>query len=46
VIDTADEALVAAIEELGVRAVVTDTIMDSMDKKAALASTVIAAARG
>lgn len=44
VIDKADEGLAADIEELGVRAVVTDTIMDSMEKKMALARTAVAAA--
>ncbi|MEO6197553.1 MAG: 2-phospho-L-lactate transferase [Dehalococcoidia bacterium] len=44
VIDNADEGLAADIEELGVRAVVTDTIMDSMEKKMALARTAVAVA--
>jgi LPPG:FO 2-phospho-L-lactate transferase len=44
VIDNADEDLAADIEQLGVRAVVTDTIMDSMEKKMALARTTVAAA--
>ncbi|MEX0683166.1 MAG: 2-phospho-L-lactate transferase [Dehalococcoidia bacterium] len=43
VIDRADEALAPEIEALGVDALVTDTIMDSMEKKRALARTVIAA---
>lgn len=43
VIDNADEALAPEIEALGVRAVVTDTIMDSMTKKSALARTVLKA---
>lgn len=44
VIDAQDEALAPQIEELGVQAVVTDTIMASMEKKSALARTVLAAA--
>ena len=43
VIDSVDEALVPEIEALGVQAVVTDTIMASMEKKSALARTVLAA---
>jgi len=43
VIDNVDEALAPEIEALGVRAVVTDTIMDSMTKKSALARTVLKA---
>jgi len=43
VIDTVDAALVPEIEALGVQAVVTDTIMASMEKKSALARTVLAA---
>jgi len=46
VIDTVDEALAPDIEALGVRAVVTGTIMESMDKKTALARSVLAAAGG
>jgi LPPG:FO 2-phospho-L-lactate transferase len=45
VIDNVDEALAPAIEGLGVRAVVTNTIMDTMEKKVGLAAAVIAAAR-
>lgn len=45
VIDNEDEALAPEIESLGLEVVVTDTIMSSMDKKAALARTVLAAAR-
>ncbi len=41
VIDNADEALRPEIEALGLEVVVTDTIMDSMEKKAALARTVL-----
>ena len=41
VIDKADEALRPEIEALGLEVAVTDTIMDSMEKKAALASTVL-----
>jgi LPPG:FO 2-phospho-L-lactate transferase len=43
VIDNVDAELKPRIEALGVDAVVTDTIMDSMDKKAALARTVLKA---
>ena len=43
VIDKADEGLAPEIEALGVDAVVTDTIMASMEKKQALARTVVAA---
>jgi hypothetical protein len=46
VIDTVDAGLAPEIDALGVRAVVTDTIMDSMDKKTALARAVLAAAGG
>ena len=42
-IDEADEALAPEIEALGVDVVVTDTIMESMAKKSALARTVLAA---
>lgn len=44
VIDQQDEALAPRIEESGVQVVVTDTIMSSMEKKSALARTVLAAA--
>ena len=43
VIDNVDSELKPRIEALGVDAVVTDTIMDSMEKKAALARTVLKA---
>jgi LPPG:FO 2-phospho-L-lactate transferase len=43
VIDKVDEGLAAGIEALGMEVVVTDTIMSSMEKKAALAKTVIGA---
>lgn len=43
VIDAADEALAPEVEALGVDVVVTDTIMKSMEKKSALARTVLAA---
>ena len=43
VIDTIDAELAPRIEEMGVQAVVTDTIMGSMDKKTALARTVLGA---
>ncbi len=43
VIDEVDEALAPAIEALGLDVVVTDTIMESMAKKSALARTVLAA---
>ncbi len=45
VIDNVDVALAPQIEELGIRAVVTDTIMRGPAEKAALAQTTIAAAR-
>ena len=41
VIDNADEALRPEIEALGCEVAVTDTIMDSMAKKSALARTVL-----
>jgi len=44
VIDEKDEALKPEIEALGLDVVVTDTIMASMEKKAALARTVLEAA--
>jgi len=44
VIDNVDAALAPAIEALGVRAVVTDTIMRGMYEKAALARVVLAVA--
>jgi len=43
VIDNTDEALRPEIEALGLEVAVTDTIMDSMEKKAALARTVLGA---
>jgi LPPG:FO 2-phospho-L-lactate transferase len=43
VIDNADAELEEPIRELGMEAVVTDTIMSSMEKKAELARTVIGA---
>lgn len=43
VIDQQDEALAPQVEALGLRCVVTDTIMSSPEKKAALARTVIEA---
>jgi LPPG:FO 2-phospho-L-lactate transferase len=43
VIDAVDESLAAEVEETGVKAVVTDTIMASMQKKEALARTVLSA---
>lgn len=45
VIDNLDEALAPQIEALGIRAIVTDTIMRGPAEKAALAQTAIAAAR-
>lgn len=45
IIDKADEGLAPEIEELGLEVIVTDTIMDSMEKKAALARTALAAVR-
>jgi LPPG:FO 2-phospho-L-lactate transferase len=44
VIDNVDADLKPEIEKLGVEVVVTDTIMDTMDKKAALARTTMKAA--
>jgi LPPG:FO 2-phospho-L-lactate transferase len=41
VIDTEDEALVADVEDQGVRAIVTDSIMSTPERAAALARTVI-----
>ncbi len=41
VIDTVDAELAPAIEELGVQAVVTDTIMSTMEKKTELARTLL-----
>jgi 2-phospho-L-lactate transferase/gluconeogenesis factor (CofD/UPF0052 family) len=43
IIDKADEALRPEIEALGLGVAVTDTIMDSMEKKTALARTVLSA---
>jgi LPPG:FO 2-phospho-L-lactate transferase len=43
VIDNADEVLRPEIETLGLEVAVTDTIMNSMEKKAALARTVLGA---
>jgi LPPG:FO 2-phospho-L-lactate transferase len=45
VIDNEDRALAGDIEAMGLEVVITDTIMSSMDKKAALARTVISALR-
>lgn len=45
IIDNEDAALAPEIEALGLEVVVTDTIMSSMDKKAALARTVLASVR-
>jgi LPPG:FO 2-phospho-L-lactate transferase len=45
VIDTADAALAGAVEAEGVRCVVTDTIMSSPQRSAALAQVVLAGAR-
>lgn len=45
VIDQEDERLAPEIEALGLEVAVTDTIMSSMDKKAALARTVLAAVK-
>jgi LPPG:FO 2-phospho-L-lactate transferase len=44
VIDTADAALAEAIEELGVRAIVAETVMRDAGTRAALARTALAAA--
>jgi LPPG:FO 2-phospho-L-lactate transferase len=46
VVDTVDAALAPAIEALGLRAVVTDTIMIDDPSRARLAGTVLDAARG
>jgi len=46
VIDDADASLKQQIEALGVDVVVTDTIMSSLEKKSALARTVLAAVGG
>lgn len=43
VIDTVDAGLAPAIADLGLEVVVTDTIMDSMERKRALAATVLEA---
>ena len=43
VIDEQDAALAPAVEALGMRCLVTDTIMSSDEKKAALAGTIVAA---
>ncbi len=43
VIDNVDRALSGEIRDLGLEVLVTDTIMDSMEKKAALARTILAA---
>jgi LPPG:FO 2-phospho-L-lactate transferase len=43
IIDAQDEALADRIRTAGVQVVVTDTIMDSMEKKTALANTALAA---
>jgi LPPG:FO 2-phospho-L-lactate transferase len=45
VVDNADESLAPEIEAVGVRAVVTDTIMTTMAKKSDLARTVLGAVR-
>jgi LPPG:FO 2-phospho-L-lactate transferase len=45
VLDTQDAALVPKVEALGMRTLVTDTMMTSMERKAELAAEVVAAAR-
>ncbi len=45
VIDNVDRALAGEIQGLGLEVLVTDTIMDSMEKKTALARTVLSALR-
>ena len=45
VLDTVDAALASAVEELGIRAVVADTIMTDDDSRTRLANVVLAAAR-
>lgn len=46
VLDDVDRALAEAVEDLGMRAVVTDTMMTSADSRLALASTVLDASGG
>ena len=46
VLDEVDRALAPAVGDLGMRAVVTDTMMTSADRRLALASTVLDAAGG
>ena len=46
VLDEVDGALAPAVEELGMRAVVTDTMMTSPERRLALASAVLDAAVG
>ncbi|MBK7126701.1 MAG: 2-phospho-L-lactate transferase [Dehalococcoidia bacterium] len=46
VLDEQDRALAPRIEALGMRTLVTDTMMTSMERKAELAREVVAAARG
>ena len=46
VLDEVDRALAPAVEALGMRAVVTDTMMTSPERRLALASTVLGAAAG
>ncbi len=46
VLDEVDRALAADVEDLGMQAVVTDTMMTSGDRRLALASTVLDAAGG
>jgi LPPG:FO 2-phospho-L-lactate transferase len=43
VLDKADEALAAAIEKLGIKTVVTNTIMSGLTEKKKLARTVLKA---
>jgi LPPG:FO 2-phospho-L-lactate transferase len=45
VLDEQDRALAPQVEALGMRCVVTDTMMTSMERKAELARDVVAAAR-
>ena len=46
VLDEQDRALAPRVEALGMRTLVTDTMMTSMERKAELAREVVAAARG
>jgi len=45
ILDQQDEGMKSKIEQLGMRVIVTDTVMTDADKKAALANTVLSAIR-